>query len=135
MEDKHPVEVLVTAADEAINREDIDAVMEFYSEHAMLVVRPGMIAVGKERIRQAFIAIAEHFAHTLKVEQLSMEVLESGNTALVMALTRISAKGMEPEDRKAIYVFERGPGEHWLCTIDNSYGHELLEDCCAEQAL
>lgn len=101
--------------------------MECYAEHAMLVVRPGILAVGKERIRQAFTAIAEHFAHTLVVEQLSMEVLESVNTALVIALTRISAKGMEPVDRKAIYVFERGLDGRWLCTIDNSYGHELLE--------
>lgn len=126
MEHKHPVEALIVAADEAINREDIDAVMEFYAEHAMLVVRPGMNAVGKASIRQALVAIAEHFAHTLMVEQLSMEVLEAGDTALVMALTRISAKGMEAEERKAVYVFERDKNGRWLCTIDNSYGHELL---------
>ncbi|HPF58935.1 MAG TPA: SgcJ/EcaC family oxidoreductase [Candidatus Competibacteraceae bacterium] len=127
MEEMHPVEAVIAAADDAINREDIDAVMECYAEHAVLVVRPGMHAVGKGQIRQALIAIAEHFAHTLMVEQLTMEVLDSGNTALVVALTRISAKGMEPVDRKAIYVFERGSNGRWLCTIDNSYGHELLE--------
>ena len=127
MEDMHPVKAVIAAADNAINREDIDAVMEFYAAHALLVVRPGMHAVGKEHIRRALMAIAEHFAHTLMVEQLSMEVLESGDTALVVALTRISAKGMEPVDRKAIYVFERDLHGRWLCTIDNSYGHELLE--------
>lgn len=126
MKHKHPVETLIAAADDAINREDIDAVMEFYAEHAMLVVRPGMHAVGKESIRRALVAIAEHFSHTLVVEQLNMEVLEAGDIALVMALTRISAKGMEAVERKAVYVFERGQDGRWLCTIDNSYGHELL---------
>ena len=123
----HPVGKLIATADEAINREDFDAVMGFYAESAMLVVRPGLYAVGKAEIRRAFERIALHFEHTLRVQQRGIKVLEVEGTALVLAITRISAEGMDPIDRKATYVFERGGDGRWLCTIDNSYGHALLE--------
>lgn len=30
-------------------------------------------------------------------------------------------------ERKATYVFRKDAGNGWLCAIDNSYGHEVLD--------
>ena len=55
----HPLKQVVEAADRAITAEDFDALIEFYADNATLVVKPGLNAVGKEQIRQAFVAIAD----------------------------------------------------------------------------
>lgn len=96
----HPVEKLIAQADAAINREDFDSLMEFYAEDAVLVVQPGRNAVGKERIRQAFEAIAQYFGHGLEVRQAGLEVLATGDTALALAKTLVRAPGHPPPSAK-----------------------------------
>ena len=126
----HPINALIAAADDAINREDFDALMDFYTEDATLVVVPGRAANGKEEIRKAFVAIAEHFQHTLYVTQGDMIVIEAGDTALVIAQTNVRAnmKSAAPtmETRNATYVFKRDDDGQWRCIVDNSYGAALL---------
>ena len=125
----HELAKVVEAADDAINAEDFDALMDFYAEDATLVVRPGLNATGKEQIRNAFEAIAEYFNHTLKVRQGGMQVIEGGDTALVLARTLLDVAdpaGTASEiERLATYVFKREDGA-WRCTVDNSYGTGLL---------
>lgn len=123
---RHPIELLIEKADDAINGEDFDTLMNIYSDDAVLVVKPGMNASGKVQIRKAFEAIAAHFNHTLHVHQAGMKILEAGDTALVIAKTVVSASAMPPTDRNATYVFGKNPTGEWRCKIDNSYGHELL---------
>jgi uncharacterized protein (TIGR02246 family) len=123
---RHPVELQVERADLAINCEDFDTLMDIYSDDAVLVVEPGMNAVGRVEIRKAMEAIAAYFNHSLNVRQAGMKILESGDTALVLARTVISASNMTTIERSATYVFKRHPNGSWLCEIDNSYGHELL---------
>lgn len=57
----HPIALLIAKADKAINEEDFDTVVDFYTENAVLVVRPGHRAIGKAQIRSAMEAIAVHF--------------------------------------------------------------------------
>lgn len=123
----HPVELLISKADSAINEEDFDTLIDIYSDDAILVIKPGMNAKGKEQIRKAFETIAAHFEHSLNVQQASMVILETGDTALVLAKTVVSAKNLPAAERKATYVFKRGQDNRWVCAIDNSYGHSLLE--------
>ncbi|MDA8100370.1 MAG: SgcJ/EcaC family oxidoreductase [Nitrospiraceae bacterium] len=125
--EKHPVELLIAKADEAINREDFDALADMYTEDAVLVIKPGMNAVGRPRIKKAFEAIAAHFEHSLRVTQAGLHILEAGDTALVLAKTIISASNLPPTERKATYVFRRSHQHDWLCAIDNSYGHDLID--------
>lgn len=126
----HPLEAIIHAADDAINREDFDAVMAFYTEDATLVVRPGLNASGKDQIRKAFGAIAEHFNHTLQVTQDTLVVIEGGDTALVLGKADIRAKDPSGQDllleREATYVFRRDADGVWRCAVDNSYGTSLL---------
>ncbi|MEM8717118.1 MAG: SgcJ/EcaC family oxidoreductase [Cyanobacteria bacterium P01_A01_bin.3] len=125
--ERHPIEQAIAQADTAINREDFDILVDCYTDDAILVIQPGRNAIGKAQLRQAFEAIAAHFQHTLYVEQAGMKILETGDTALVLARTLISAEGHPTIEREATYVFRKSREGRWLCAIDNSYGHALLE--------
>lgn len=122
----HPVQALIQAADEAIGREDFDALLALYTEDALLVVKPGLLARGKVQIRRAFVAIAEHFGHKLRVRQGRLEILETGDTALVVAQTLLDTRHGKLT-RRATYVFRREADGAWRCAVDNSYGTDLLE--------
>jgi uncharacterized protein (TIGR02246 family) len=127
----HPLQALIQAADRAITAEDFDALMDFYTDDAVLVVKPGLSVAGKEQIRAAFVKIAEYVGHTLRVGQGRIEVLETGDTALVImesTLDYVDADGAPVHARRrATYVFRSGADGRWLCAIDNSYGTALLE--------
>lgn len=122
----HPIEKIIEDCDRAIVAEDFDSLMENYTENAILVVQPGINATGKSEIREAFERIAVYFKHGLSVEQAGMQIIESADTALVLAKTIVSAPNQPKEERKATYVFNK-IGGRWLCSIDNSYGHQVLE--------
>lgn len=123
---RHPVEIQIEIADKAIVEEDFDVLMGIYTDDAVLVIEPGRNAIGKNAIRKAFEAIAVYFKNGLQVKQNGMEVLESGDTALVLANTVISGPGFPATERKATYVFNKSSSGKWLCSIDNSYGHEII---------
>jgi len=125
--EKHPIASLIEKADHAINREDFDTVVDLYTDDAVLVVKPGLHAVGKVEIRRAMEAIALHFDHSLDVRQDGMVILETGDTALVLAKTLICARNLPVVERRATYVFRKDAANRWLCAIDNSYGHEVLD--------
>lgn len=123
---KHEVIKQIEKADIAIVEEDFDTLMDIYTDDAVLVVEPGRNAVGKDAIRKAFEAIAVYFKNGLQVSQRGIEVLESKDTALVLANTVISAPNIPEITRKATYVFNKDINGVWLCSIDNSYGHEII---------
>ena len=124
--ERHPVEIQIERADKAIVAEDFDTLLQIYTEDAILVIEPGKIAQGREAIRKAFESIAIYFKNGLQVKQNGMEILETGNTALVLANTLISAPNLPEVERKATYVFNKDSNGTWLCSIDNSYGHEII---------
>jgi uncharacterized protein (TIGR02246 family) len=124
---KHPIALIIEKADKAINAEDFDAVVDLYTEDAVLVIKPGTKAVGKAQIRRAMEEIATYFHSTLDVHQAGMVILETGDTALVLAKTVVSAKGFPVEERKATYVFRKDAHGRWLCAVDNSYGHDAFD--------
>lgn len=124
--EKHPVITQIEKADKSIVAEDFDTLLDFYTDDAILVVEPGRNAIGKDAIRKAFEAIAVYFNNGLQVSQEGLKVLESGETALVLANTVISAPNLPVTTRKATYVFTKDENGIWLCSIDNSYGHEII---------
>ncbi|AZC36825.1 YybH family protein [Pseudomonas chlororaphis] len=127
----HPLKTLIEAADRAITAEDFDSLMDFYAEDATLVVKPGLEARGKEQIRRAFVAIAEHFNHSMRVRQGAMQVIEGAGTALVIMHTLLDTLDRDGVastlERRATYVFRHEPSGAWRCVIDNSYGTDLLD--------
>jgi uncharacterized protein (TIGR02246 family) len=120
---------VIKKCDAAIKQEDFDTLMNYYSDDAILVVKPGMLAKGKEEIKKAFIAIAKYFNNSLQPTQGEMMILETGDTALIISQTLLDADKQDSEysmDRRATYVFKKNEHGEWLCAIDNSYGTDLL---------
>ncbi|MGX4768116.1 YybH family protein [Bacillus mojavensis] len=123
------IKEIISACDVAIRNEDFDTLMNYYTEDAILVVKPGMIARGKEEIKKAFIAIANYFNHHLVPTQGEMVILEAGDTALVLSQTLLDSGKKNSEyamERRATYVFKKNMQGEWLCAIDNSYGTDLM---------
>lgn len=56
---------IIRECDLAIKREDFDTLLSHYTEDAVLVVKPGLVAKGKKKIRDAFVAIAKYFNNSL----------------------------------------------------------------------
>ncbi|ASB63140.1 hypothetical protein SC22_01155 [Bacillus sp. A053] len=120
---------IISACDVAIQNEDFDTLMNYYSEDAILVVKPGMIARGKEEIKKAFITIANYFNHHIVPTQGEMIMLEAGDTVLVLSQTLLDSDKKDSEyamERRATYVFKKNAQGEWLCVIDNSYGTDLI---------
>ena len=124
------IKELIDAADKAIKEERFDDLMDFYTEDAVLVVKPGLEVQGKEAIKKAFIKIAEYFKNSVIPKQGKMIMVEAGDTVLVMSQTLLKAENeSESEfsmDRRATYIYRNVAGK-WLCAIDNSYGTSLLD--------
>jgi len=125
---EHSLEETVEKLDEAFNRGDIEAVLEFYEDDAAVVVEPGRIVRGKDAIRAAF-----EFVFTLNgtAKQLRMNVIESGDLALF--LSKWTFSGTLPDgtpftrESTATCVFRKNAAGNWRCVIDNSYGTAVLD--------
>ncbi|MFJ1301831.1 YybH family protein [Pseudomonadota bacterium AL_CKDN230030165-1A_HGKHYDSX7] len=125
----HPLRHIIEACDRAITAQDYDSLMQHYADDAALVIQPGHVVHGKDRIRQAFAAIAAHFDHKLVVTQGEMQVIEGAGTALVIMETHLQIPAGDTTQhvtRRATYVFRHEPDGQWRCTVDNSYGTALL---------
>ncbi|MCI9246812.1 MAG: SgcJ/EcaC family oxidoreductase [Clostridia bacterium] len=124
------IEELIAAADKAIKEERFDDLKEFYTEDAVLVVKPELEVKGKEAIKEAFIKIADYFNNSVVPTQGKMLMVEAGDTVLVLSQTLLDAENKESSeysmDRRATYVYRKIDGK-WLCAIDNSYGTTLLD--------
>lgn len=126
----HPIQNEIAWADEAINSQNFDRLLESYEPNATLVVRPGRIVSGQTDMKNAFEKISEYFNHSLKVSQEDLVVIEAGDTALVMSKAYIESPNKTDskysKEREAIYVYRKDKEGKWRCLIDNSYGFELL---------
>ncbi|AMQ06582.1 MULTISPECIES: DUF4440 domain-containing protein [Sporosarcina] len=126
---EHELKEFIKKCDKAIKQEDFDTLKNYYTDDAILVVKPDMIARGKEEIKQAFIKIAKYFNNSLVPVQGEMIILEAGDTALVISQTLLEADKNETKysmDRRSTYVFKKNSQGEWLCAIDNSYGTDLI---------
>src|SRR4051794_21093699 len=103
---EHELKEFIKNSDIAIKQEDFDTLMNYYTDDAILVVKPGMITQGKEEIKTAYIKIAKYFNNSLVPTQGEMIVLEAGDTALVLSQTFLEADKNDSEfsmDRRATY--------------------------------
>ncbi len=121
---------LIDQADAAIREERFDDLINFYTDDAVLVVKPGLEVKGKEAIKNAFIKIAAYFKNSIVPTQGKMIIIEAGDTVLVLSQTLLDANNKDTSeysmDRRATYVYRNVNGK-WLCAIDNSYGTNLLD--------
>ena len=117
----------IQRADALINSRDFAALADFYTEDALLVLRPGLQVNGRIAIIGAFERIAAHFGDDLQVRQSCFQVLATGDTALVLARLALGSADQPVAQRQATYVFRREADDQWRCAVDNSYGTGLLD--------
>lgn len=121
---------LIAEADKAIREERFDDLISFYTEDAVLIVRPGLEVRGRAQIKDAFIKIAAYFKNSIVPSQGKMLIIEAGDTALVLSQTLLDAENRDESEyameRRATYVYRMVEGR-WLCAVDNSYGTSLLD--------
>ena len=70
----------VELLDEAFNRGDIEAVLDFYEEDAVMVAEPNRLATGKAEIRATYEWIFANIKGT--ATQAKTHVIETGDIAL-----------------------------------------------------
>ena len=130
---EYEIKTVIDTCDMLIHQEKFDELVNFYTEDAVLVIKPGMLANGREQIKSAFIKIASYFDNSIKPLEGKMVYLLAGDTVLVLAQTFIEANQSATAqsefsmERRATYVFRNIDGK-WLCAIDNSYGTTLIDE-------
>jgi len=113
--------------DDAFTRKDLEAVLSFYEDSAVLVIEPGRLARGKEELRRVF---AYLFTLNGKAHQIQTNVIESGDIALFTSRWSFEGIGPNGESFKkesiATSVFRKGQDGTWRMIIDNSHGPAVL---------
>ncbi len=126
----HELADVIERADQAINRRDLVALMDFYEEDVTLVIEPGRFARGKTEIAKAFEAIFDFFNLSLVVTQRDFHIIEGGDIALVVCNLKLTAEGRTTSpvsmERQPIYIFRKSGEGSWRCLIDNSYGVDVM---------
>jgi ketosteroid isomerase-like protein len=126
----HELVNIIASADAAINAEDFDALMTFYAEDATLVIEPGRWVTGQTALREAFVAIAKHFTHTLRVSQEQMLVIEGAGTALVLAKTRLRGTRKNGEPYNVLRARHMCSGRNRVVPGDALSTIRTVRSCC-----
>jgi uncharacterized protein (TIGR02246 family) len=125
---KHPVEETVEKMDEAFNRGDIETLLDFYEDDAVIVLEPGRLVRGKTALREAFQAI---LGFEGVATQIKTSVIEAGELALFTSRWNFIGKSPDEtpvsRDSVATCVFRKQLDGQWRCVVDNSYGPAILE--------
>lgn len=121
---EHAVELL----DRAFNEGDLDAVLSFYENAAVVVAEPNRIVRGAIELR-SFFEGAIRSGH--KAKQLKIRVIEADGVALFLSRWILipNNAGQEAETRTfvATTVFRKQPDGAWKALLDNPFGPLLLD--------
>lgn len=122
------VEEAVEELDAAFNRRDLDAVLDFYEDDAVLMVEPGRNITGKEYMRGFFELF---FASESTAKQEIVRVIPNGDLALFLSRWTLTTAVPDGADELHQYVatsvFRKGADGRWRLAIDNSFGPMILD--------
>ena len=118
----------VELLDEAFNRGDLEAVMDFYEEEAVIVVEPGRLATGRAEIRSAYEWIFKNIKGIARQEKT--HVIESKDVALFTSKWSFEGETSDgtPVSRQsyASVILRREADGRWRIIVDNSWGPAVL---------
>jgi ketosteroid isomerase-like protein len=121
---EHAVELL----DHAFNNGDLDAVLSFYEDAAVVVAEPSRTIRGKAELRTFF---ASAMRSGISARQLKTRVLEADGVALFLSRWTLTSGAGQPDTEPRTFVpttvFRRQPDGSWKALIDNPFGPLLLE--------
>jgi ketosteroid isomerase-like protein len=110
--------------DSAFNEGDVETILAFYEDAAVVVTEPGQVARGSAELREFFRRIVRSGS---QVRQLKTYTLEADGIALF--LSRWSLQGGNegtPRTFIAATVLRRQPDGGWRALIDNAFGPSVL---------
>jgi ketosteroid isomerase-like protein len=114
----------VEMMDSAFNKRDLESLLGFYEDAAVVVTEPGKLARGKREMRRF---LEQVMASKASARQIKTHVIETDGIALFLSrwvLARDS--GEAPERFIATAVFRKQPNGEWKALIDNSLGPLVL---------
>lgn len=121
---EHAVELL----DRAFNERDIESVLGFYEDEAVVVSEPGRTVRGRSQLRSFFERAMKSGA---SARQLKTRVLEADGVALFLSRWTLeypeSNGQVVTRELIATTVFRAQPEGGWKILIDNSLGPLVLD--------
>jgi uncharacterized protein (TIGR02246 family) len=127
MNARNPLEA-VELLDEAFNRGDIETVLDFYEDGAVMVAEPDRLATGRTEIRAVYEWIFANIKG--KAKQQKTHVIETGDIALFTSQwnftgTTLGGDSVLRESYASVVLRKNRNGE-WRVVVDNSWGHAVL---------
>lgn len=114
----------------ALNGDSLDTILDCYDENATLVIKPGVIISGKDRLFKAFKDVHTRLGESSTLNRGDNVLIESGDTALLISktyLTPAAASSEFTDAQRSIHVFKKDNFGNWRCVIDNFFGTDLLD--------
>ncbi len=117
-------EHVIALLDRAFNEGDLETIMGFYEDAAIVVPEPGIEARGKEAIREMY---ANMLQTGTIARQVKVRVLEADGTALFLSQWSLSKVGQIEKFFVSTTVLRQQNSE-WKVLIDNAQGPAILDD-------
>jgi ketosteroid isomerase-like protein len=117
---EHAIEIL----DCAFNEGDLETIMAFYDDRAIVVPQPGVVAKGGAAIREMY---SKMLKPGTVARQMKIHVLETDGVALFISQWGLSEPGQREKTFVATTVLRQQDQGGWKVLIDNAQGPAILE--------